>query len=59
MLRRWVGQAERDQSKRPGASSEEQVRMKSLERELRGAALGQRDPVQASAYFVRRLDSRM
>jgi len=33
-LRRWVRQAERDQSKRPGPTTAEQARIKELEREL-------------------------
>ncbi len=34
-LRRWVRQVERDQGKRPGTSSQEQARIKALEREVR------------------------
>jgi len=33
-LRRWVRQAERDQGKRPGLTSDERERVKALEREV-------------------------
>jgi len=34
-LRNWVRQAERDRGRRPGPTSEEQDRIKALEREIR------------------------
>ena len=34
-LRGWVRQAERDQGKRPGPTTDEQERIKALEREVR------------------------
>ena len=51
-LRRWVRQAERDQGKRPGASSEEQARIKALEREVRELRQANEILRKASAYFA-------
>ena len=51
-LRRWVRQAERDQGKRPGASSEERARMKALERENRELRQANEILRKASAYFA-------
>ena len=51
-LRRWVRQAERDQGKRPGASSEEQARIKALERENRELRQANEILRKASAYFA-------
>src|SRR3954447_22573613 len=52
-LRKWVGQAERDQGQRPGATTEERERIKALERENR--ELRQVDEMlrKASAYFAK------
>jgi transposase len=51
-LRRWVRQAERDQGKRPGSSSEEQARIKALERENRELRQANEILRKASAYFA-------
>ena len=51
-LRRWVRQAERDQGKRPGMSSEEQARIKALERENRELRQANEILRKASAYFA-------
>ena len=51
-LRRWVRQAERDQGKRPGVSSEEQARIKALEREVRELRQANEILRKASAYFA-------
>ena len=45
-------QAERDQGKRPGASSEEQARIKALERENRELRQANEILRKASAYFA-------
>jgi len=51
-LRKWVRQAEQDQGKRPGLTSEERERLTALQRENR--ELRQADEIlgKASAYFV-------
>jgi len=51
-LRGWVRQAERDQGKRPGPTTDEQERIKTLERE--GRELRQANEIlrKASAYFA-------
>jgi len=51
-LRRWVRQAERDQGLRPGPTSEEQDRIKSLEREVRELRQANEILRKASAYFA-------
>ena len=51
-LRRWVRKAERDQGKRPGATSEEQARIKALERENRELRQANEILRKASAYFA-------
>jgi len=51
-LRRWVRQAERDQGLRAGATSEEQGRIKSLEREVRELRQANEILRKASAYFA-------
>ncbi|KCB46948.1 hypothetical protein L537_0467 [Bordetella hinzii 1277] len=51
-LRRWVRQAERDQGKRPGVTSEEQARIKALERENRELRQANEILRKASAYFA-------
>ncbi|WP_350015806.1 IS3 family transposase [Rhodanobacter sp. IGA1.0] len=47
----WVRQAERDQGLRPGATSEEQTRIKALEREVRELRQANEILRKASAYF--------
>ena len=51
-LRKWVRQAEQDQGKRPGLSSEERERLKGLERE--NCEFRQANEIlrKASAYFA-------
>ena len=51
-LRRWVGQAERDQGKRAGATSTERERLKELERENRELKRANEILRKASAYFA-------
>jgi transposase len=51
-LRRWVRQAERDQGKRPGATTSETERIKSLEREVRELRQANEILRKASAYFA-------
>jgi transposase-like protein len=50
-LRGWVRQAERDQGKRPGPTTDEQERIKALEREVREQHLSERDPSQGIGVF--------
>lgn len=51
-LRRWVRQAERDQGKRPGTTTDERDRLKALERE--NAELRRANEIlrKASAFFA-------
>ena len=51
-LHKWVRQAERDQGKRPGATTDERERLKALEREV--CELRQANEIlrKASAYFA-------
>ena len=51
-LRSWVRQAERDQGLRPGATSDEQARVKALEREVRDLRQANEILRKASAYFA-------
>ena len=51
-LRNWVRQAERDQSKRAGLSSDERARLKELEREVRELRRANEILRKASAYFA-------
>lgn len=51
-LRNWVRQAERDQGKRAGFSTEERARMKELEREVRELRRANEILRKASAYFA-------
>jgi transposase len=51
-LRHWVGQAERDQRLRPGATSDERERIKALERENRELRQANEILRKASAYFA-------
>lgn len=48
----WVRQAERDQGLRPGTTSEEQARIKALEREVRELRQANEILRKASAYFA-------
>ena len=51
-LRGWVRQAERDQGKRPGPTTDEQERIKALEREVRELRQANEILRKASAYFA-------
>ena len=51
-LRKWVRQAERDQGKWPGLTSDERERMKTLERENRELRQANEILRKASAYFA-------
>jgi transposase len=51
-LRKLVRQAERDQGKRPGLTSDERERMKALERENRELRQANEILRKASAYFA-------
>ena len=51
-LRGWVRQAERDQGKRPGSTTEELERIKALEREVRELRQANEILRKASAYFA-------
>ncbi|MBK4723608.1 IS3 family transposase, partial [Azospirillum sp. YIM DDC1] len=50
-LRGWVRQAERDQGKQPGPTTDEQERIKALEREVRELRQANEILRKASAYF--------
>ncbi len=51
-LRKWVRQAEQDQGRRPGATTEERDRIKALEREVRELRQANEILKKASAYFA-------
>ena len=51
-LRRWVRQAERDQGKRPGLTTDERERLKQLERENFELRRANEILKKASAYFA-------
>ena len=51
-LRKWVRQAERDQGKRPGLTTEDRERLKQLERETRELRRANAILREASAYFA-------
>ena len=51
-LRSWVRQAERDQGKRPGLTTDEHDRIKALEREVRELRQANEILRKASAYFA-------
>ena len=58
-LRKWVRQAERDQGRRPGPTSDDQARVRVLEREVRELRQANEILRKASAYFaVAELDRR-
>ena len=52
VLRRWVRQAERDQGRRPGLTTDECQRMKELEREVFELKRANEILRKASAYFA-------
>ena len=51
-LRGWVRQAERDQGKRPGPTTDDRERIKTLEREVRELRQANEILRKASAYFA-------
>ena len=51
-LRRWVKQAERDQGREPGVTTDERERLKALERENRELRQANEILRKASAYFA-------
>ena len=51
-LRRWVRQAERDEGRRSGPTSDERARLKALERENRELRQANEILRKASAYFA-------
>jgi transposase len=51
-LRGWIRQAERDQGKRPGPTTDEQERIKALEREVRELRQANEILRKASASFA-------
>ena len=51
-LRRWLRQGERDAGKRPGPTTDDQERIKALEREVRELRQANEIPCRASAYFA-------
>jgi transposase len=52
VLRRWVRQAERDQVRRPGLTTDERQRLKQLEREVFELRRANEILKKASAYFA-------
>jgi transposase len=51
-LRQWVRRSERDSGQRPGVTTEEQTRVKALEREVRELRRANEILRKASAYFA-------
>jgi transposase len=51
-LRKWVRQAERDAGRRPGRTTDEQQRVRELEREVRELRRANEILRKASAYFA-------
>jgi len=58
-LRNWVRQAEVDGGARPGVSTEERMRMKELEREVRELRRANDILKAAASFFARELDPRL
>jgi transposase len=51
-LRKWVRQAERDEGRRPGLTTDERQRLKDQEREIRELKRANEILRKASAYFA-------
>ena len=58
-LRKWVRRAEVDTGARPGQTTEEQTRLRELERENRELRRANEILKAASAFFARELDPRL
>jgi transposase len=58
-LRNWVKQANVDNGKRPGVTTEQQRRIAELEREVRELRRANEILKAASAFFARELDPRL
>ena len=58
-LRQWVHQAEVDDGKRPGATTDERRRIAELEKEVRELRRANEMLKAASAFFARELDPRL
>jgi transposase len=58
-VRNWVKQADVDNGKRPGISTEQQRRINELEREVRELRRANEILKAASAFFARELDPRL
>ena len=58
-LRQWVRRAEVDSGRRPGMTSEQQDRIRELERENRELRRANEILKAASAFFARELDPRL
>jgi transposase-like protein len=57
-LRSWVRQAERDDGRRPGLTTDEREQMKQLQREVRELRRANEILKSASAFFAAELDRR-
>ena len=58
-LRKWVRQAERDDGRRPGLSTEERERLRDLEKENKELRRANEILKAASSFFARELDPRL
>jgi transposase len=58
-LRTWVVQDEKDSGRRPGSTTQEQQRIKELEKETRELKRANEILKAASAFFARDLDPRL